>query len=99
MLPIELITAMPPAAAAGPRAAVGRFQKFGSEEEMPNPARQKNPIASTGLTDSDSPAPASPAAASRHGPATCQMRSPVRSELRDSSTMPMQPNTLGSADR
>src|ERR1700722_3480885 len=99
MLPIEFITAIPPAAAAGPSQAVGRFQKVGNDAEMPKPARQKHAIARTGLSASVSPAPSSPADASRQGRATCQTRSPVRSELRENTIIPTTPARLGSADR
>src|ERR1700712_3763774 len=96
---MELITAIPPAAAAGPSQAVGRFQKQGKEDEIPNPARQKHAMATTGLIDKVRPAPNSPTAASRQGTATCQILSPVRSELRENRIIPRQPNKLGSEDR
>jgi hypothetical protein len=47
MLPTELMKAMPPAAAAAPRNAVGRFQNTGSAPEMPKLDRQNAAIASS----------------------------------------------------
>src|SRR5271166_2235907 len=96
---MALIAAIPPAAAAGPSQAVGRFQKQGNDDEMPNPARQKQAIAAIGLTASVRPAPSKPPQASGQGRATCQTRSPVRSELRENRIMPIVPKMLGSAER
>src|ERR1700744_5783115 len=99
MLPMELITAIPPAAAVGPSQAVGRFQKQGREAEMPNPARQKQAMARIGLTARVRPAPSNPAEAIRQGRATCHTRSPVRSELRENKIIPTTPHRLGRADK
>src|ERR1700683_4321748 len=95
MLPTELMKAIPPAAAAEPRKAVGRFQNTGSEPEIPKLANEKAAMASHGLMLRNIPASTQPAPPKRQGTVKCHTRSPVRSERREKTTMPITPRSAG----
>src|ERR1700744_5988652 len=95
-LPIELTTAMPAAAAAPDRKAVGRVQNTGRQEKMPNPATQKGIIFSVG--SSSIVEAAIPAAAMNSGIAVCQRRSPAWSERNPHQTIAIVPTAYGSAE-
>src|SRR4029077_5647262 len=76
--PIELMVAIPAAAAEPDRNRVGMLHSGGFDELMPI-------LTSVSVSRTDSTVPANPAiarpsAASRQAPTTCQVRSPVRSE-------------------
>src|SRR3954471_22221115 len=84
-LPIELIVAIPAAAAEPDRNRVGMLHSGGFDELMPI-------LTSVSVNRTDSTVPANPAItrpsdASKQAPTTCQVRSPVRSECRAHSTM------------
>ncbi len=84
-LPIELIVAMPAAAAGPDRNMGGMVHSGGLHEVMPmfttvSAATTVNTVASFAASTR-------PAAASRQASTTCQVRSPVLSECHDHSTV------------
>ena len=79
-LPTALIMAMPPAAATPVSMALGIDQKIGSRDCWPIIATHSAIIVTTGWLTPMRTQAASPPAASNAAPATCQVRSPVRSE-------------------
>src|SRR5574338_143029 len=96
-LPIELMVAMPVAAAAPDRNRVGMLHSGGLAQLIPTLTSVRAAIRPTMLL-----APAattSPIAAARQARMTCQVRSPVRSEWRDHSTMAITETIGGMAFR
>src|SRR5262245_61727703 len=86
-LPIELMVAIPAAAAGPDRNMVGTLHSGGLHELMP--ILTSVSAASTAASPVAGAASARPNAANRHGITTCQVRSPVRSECRDHRIMTM----------
>ena len=84
-LPIELIRAMPPAAAAPERKAAGNVQNTGRQPKMPKPATDSAAIFIVG--SSSAVDIAMPADATNSGNARWNRRSSLRSERRPHSTM------------
>src|SRR5574343_2024845 len=96
-LPIELMVGMPVAAAAPDRNMVGMLHSGGLAQLMPILTRVSAAIRPTTLL-----APAAttrPTEAAMQASTTCQVRSPVRSEWRDQSTMAMTETMGGMALR
>src|SRR3954452_4197097 len=90
-LPIELITAIPAAAAAPERNAVGSVQNTGKQAKMPKPARQSDIIFNVG--SSRAVDTAMPAAAKNGGKAVWTGPPAIRSDRRPHHTIPMTPTT------
>src|SRR4051795_5912615 len=84
-LPMELMTAIPPAAAAPDRNAVGSVQNTGRQPNTPNAATEKAIIFAVGSASSEAARIAAPASSSAN--AVWNLRSPVRSERRPQYTM------------
>ena len=88
MLPIELTTAMPPAAAVPRKNAVGMAQNGPRAPQMPKAAIDS--IASDiAAVCGASTVSTNPAAPIRHGTATCQRRSALASEREPITTNPI----------
>src|SRR5260370_20243413 len=88
MSPIDAAAAVPA------KNVVGRHQSGGLAALTPNAVSERPAMA----RKADEPARAAkaiPAAPTRHAIAACQYRSPVRSEVRDHSTIPTTAITLG----
>jgi hypothetical protein len=85
MFPIELISAIPAAAAVPLSRAAGIDQNTGCAPSRKNSPIASIPTASTGETTVET---ANATAASASGMAVCSLRSPVRSERREISTRP-----------
>src|SRR3954451_5510580 len=79
-LPIELIVAMPTAAAEPDRNIVGIAQSGGLAALIPTLTRLR--AATTATVEDAPPASIRPTAATRQAITTCQVRSPVLSECR-----------------
>src|SRR5262245_63926942 len=94
-LPIELISAMPPAAAAPERKAAGNVQNTGRQPKIPKPATDNAAIFIVG--SSNAVEAAMPADATNSGNARWKRRSILRSERRAQNTMLTVPTTYGSA--
>ena len=95
-LPMELIIAIPPAAAGPDRNAVGNVQKTGRFAKIPKPAMESEIIFSVGSSSAvDRPIPAD---ASASGNARWNLRSSRRSDRRPHHTMPISPTAYGSAE-
>src|SRR6516162_2839819 len=77
---MELIVAIPAAAADPDRNIVGMLHRGGFAELIPTLTSVR--AATTATTEVDAPARAKPAAAMRQAMTTCQVRSPVWSEWR-----------------
>src|SRR5712664_210979 len=84
-LPIELMVAIPAAAAEPDRNIVGILHRGGFAALMPMLTRVS--AATTEITDVAEPASIRPTAAAMQAATTCQVRSPVRSEWRAQRTM------------
>jgi arabinofuranosyltransferase len=95
--PIELISAMPPAAADPVRNAVGSVQNGPSAPQMPAAAMQNETSDSRGTVLY--PLSSRPAAPASAGNVTCHRRSPVLSECAPTYTMTNAAATYGIADR
>src|ERR1700761_4850988 len=80
-LPIELIVAMPLAAAGPDRNSVGMLHNGGLAALIPT--LTSTSAVTTARTPEDIPASASPIAAARQAITTCHVRSLVRSEFHD----------------
>src|SRR4051812_35367586 len=96
-LPIELIVAMPAAAAEPDRNMVGMLHSGGLDELMPMFTSVR--AARTATTVVENPARTRPAEASRQAMTTCHFRSLVRSECRAHSTMATMARVAGMALR
>src|SRR5438093_7053520 len=94
-LPIELISAIPPAAAAPDRNAAGNVQKTGRQPKIPKPATDNAAIFIVG--SSSAVEMAMPADATNSGNARWNRRSSLRSERRPHNTMLTSPAIYGSA--
>lgn len=90
-LPSELISAMPPAAAAPVRKLLGNAQKVGSAAQTPIAQRVTATIAVSGEFMCSATGMLTPP--SSIGAATCQTRSPVRSPWDAHSTISSAPTT------
>ena len=90
-LPIELMMAMPPAAAAPDRKAVGSVQNTGRTPKMPNPATLNATIFAVGSFRKA--ATVRPAAATKIGKAVWKRRSSFASERWPHQTMLITPTT------
>src|SRR5690242_10525785 len=80
-LPMELMVAMPEAAAGPERNSVGMLHSGGLAALMPILTRVR--AATTASVVLDRPASARPAEATRQAITTCHVRSPLRSECQD----------------
>src|SRR5258708_7214265 len=97
MFPMELISAIPPAAAAPLRNDVGSDQKGASILWMPIIPRHKPSRPPAGVSEkADS---TQPRELRRAGIATCRRCFPVRSDQAPLTSMAISPHTLGSAAR
>src|SRR5437762_12786813 len=94
-LPIELISAIPPAAAAPDRNAAGNVQKTGRQPKIPKPATDNAAIFIVG--SSSAVEIAIPADATNSGNARWNRRSSIRSERRPQNTMLTSPAIYGTA--
>src|SRR5579863_6087430 len=95
MLPRELIQAIPVAAPAPDKNRLGTAQSGPFEALLPKFTKVRATTAANAACAS--PAQTKPAQASRHGIATCQLRSMVRSELRAHAIIPTAATMLGTA--
>ncbi len=96
MLPIELISARPAAAAGPVRMVIGSAQLGPSADQMPIAAPDRSTRPSSGESTSAQPITARPPIAA--GTATCQRRSPVLSECFATGSMQIAASRYGTAE-
>src|SRR3954469_17015088 len=96
-LPIELMSAMPPAAALPASSVVGSCQNGENALSTPETPTTSAANASAGVF-SKTPISTKPAAAARHESAQWERRSGTRSEVRPTSTSAIIAATYGTAD-
>src|SRR5688572_12492578 len=93
--PIVLMSAIPPAAAEPVRKLGGRYQKAGKVENVPIAVTVMTAMVVNGESMYSASGMDTPT--SNSGPATWKIRSPVRSECFDQTTIATAPNAKGTA--